>query len=37
MFTIPSFDDFLAEMGKEKSLEWCMSVDGLRLCDRYPP
>ncbi len=37
MLKIPSFDDFLAEMGSEKSIEWCMSVDGLRLCSHYPP
>lgn len=37
MLKIPSFDDFLAEMGNEKSTEWCMSVDGLKICDRFPP
>ena len=37
MLKIPSFDDFLAEMGSEKSIEWCMSVDGLGICDRFPP
>lgn len=36
MLTIPSFDDFLADMG-EKKTEWYMAVDGKKLCDNYPP
>lgn len=36
MLNIPSFDDFLADMGEKKN-EWYMSIDGLKLCDNYPP
>ena len=36
MLKIPSFDGFLAEMGEGKMTEWCMSVDGIKLCDRVP-
>lgn len=36
MFKIPSFDDFLADIGSEKMSSWFMSVDGVRLCDSFP-
>lgn len=36
MLTIPSFDSFLADMDNKKD-EWYMVVDGLKLCDNYPP
>lgn len=36
VFRIPSFDDFLATIGEERSSEWFMSVHGMKLCDSPP-
>ena len=36
MFKIPSFDDFLADVGEEKMIKWYMTVDGIKLCDSFP-
>ena len=31
MFKIPSFDDFLADVGEEKMIKWYMTVDGIKF------